>query len=384
MAVPYRYLICDLLTDTEVADIEFEQVSYDHRVNVPGVYSGRFPLVSDRLSNLWDRVMPRDTTDLSSGIGRHILHVIRDDDLWGSYWLWRGKVSQSRGAAPVAEVQGMSLDGYMQQVEIQADLAFPGTDQVEIARQLIAHMQSDPRADMGVITQPGTSGVLADFKVALTDKARYGQKLQELANAELGFEYRFNTRLSLGTRVREFVWGYPKLGQTNTRHDFAQPGNVLDWSEEVDASRGGTRWIAQGDSTSNDLSLASGPLLSTPAEATAHLAAGWPRTDRTAQYPGVRDLPTLQAYAAYWAATAPGVTRIHTATVQLPDNPTLTPHLLGDYAALRLVNERYPLTADGVASFVHDWRVIGMEIKPPGRGGDIEECTIIFEESTSA
>lgn len=383
MAVPTRYLVCDLLTDTEVADVEFEQVSYDHRVNVPGVFAGRLPLQNDRLSNLWDRVMPRDTGDLSSGIGRHLLHVIRDDDIWGSYWLWRGKVSQQRGNPPVAEVQGMSLDGYMQQVEIQADLAFTGTDQVEIARQLIAHMQSDPHADMGILLQPGTTGILADFAVALTDKQRYGQKLQEIANADNGFEYRINTRLSSGTRVREFVWGYPKLGQVNTRHDFAQPGNVLDWSEEVDATRGGTRWIAQGDSTSNDLSVASGPLLSTPAEASAHLAAGWPRTDRTAQYPGVRDLPTLQAYAAYWAATAPGVTRVHTATVELDDNPTLTPHLLGDYAALRLVNERYPL--DGtVASFVHDWRVVGMEIKPPTRDNDIEECTIIFEEATGA
>lgn len=383
MAVPTRYLVCDLLTDAEVADVEFEQVTYDHRVNVPGVFNGRLPLQNERLSNLWNRVMPRDTQDLTSGIGRHIVHVIRDDDLWGSYWLWRGKVSQSRGAPPVAEVQGMSLDGYMQQVEIQADLAFTATDQVEIARQLISHMQADPHANMGILLQAGTTGVLQDFAVKVTDKARYGQKLQELANADNGFEFRFNTRISSGVRIREFVFGYPKLGQVNTRHDFAQPGNVLDWSEEVDATRGGTRWMAQGDSTSNDPSVASGPLLSSVVEASAHLAAGWPRTDRTAQYPGVRDLPTLQAFAAYWAAIAPGVTRVHTATVKLDDAPTLTPHLLGDYAALRLVNERYPLV-DGVASFVRDWRVVGMEIKPPSRDSDVEECTLIFEEAASA
>ncbi len=383
MAVPYRYLICDLLTDEEIVDIEFEGVSYDHRVNQPGVFSGRLPLTDDRLSKRWNRVMPRDTTDLTAGIGRCICHVIRDDDLWGSYWLWRGKVSQGRGGPPMAEVQGMSLDGYMQQVEIQADLAFAATDQVEIARQLISHMQSDPRANIGLLLQPGTTGATQDFVVAVTDKARYGQKLQELANADGGFEYRINTRISGGTRIREFVWGYPTLGQVNTRHDYVQPGNVLEWSEEVDATRGGTRWTAQGDSTSNDLSLASGPLLSSVAEASAHLAAGWPRTDRTAQFPGTRDLPTLDAFAAYRAAIAPGVTRVHTATVELDDHPTLTPHLLGDYAALRLVNERYPLV-DTVASFVRDWRVIGMEIKPASRNNDIEECTLIFEEASSA
>lgn len=378
MAVPYRFLICDLLTDEEVADVEFEAVSYDHRINVPGIFSGKLPLVNPRLSKLWNRVMPRDTQDLSSGVGRHIIHVIRGGDLWGSYWLWYGKVSQSRGSSPVADVKGMSLDGYMQSVEIQADLAFTGMDQVEVMRQLVAHMQSDPRADLGIAVQAGTTGVQQDFTVVVGDKARYGQKLQEIANADQGFQYRINTRIAGGVRIRELVWGFPVLGQVNTRHDFAQPGSVLDWSEEHDATRGGTRWTAQGDSTNNDLSLASGPLLSTVAEATAHLAAGWPRIDRTVQYPGVRDLPTLNAFAAYWAATAPGVTRVYTTTVELPDNSTFTPHLLGDYAALRLVNERYPETDDGVASFVHDWPVVGLEIKPPYRDNDIEEATLIY------
>ncbi|RCG31998.1 hypothetical protein DQ384_05500 [Sphaerisporangium album] len=377
MAVPYRYLICDLLTDREVADVEFDNVTYDHRINMPGVFTGKLELADLRLSKLWNRVMPRDTGDRSSGVGRHIIHVIRGDDLWGSYWLWYGKVSQQGGQAPVADVKGMSLDGFMQQVEIQADLSYIGLDQIEIARQLVGHMQSDPRADLGILLPAGDTGVLQDLIIAATDNARYGQKLQELANAQNGFQYRINTRIAGRARVRELVYGYPTLGKVNTRHDYSQPGNVLSWSEEVDATRGGTRWRAQGASTSNDLSLASGPLVSQVAEATEHLNDGWPRIDRTASYPDVRDLPTLNAFAQFWAATAPGVTRVYTTTVQLPDNPTLTPHDLGDTAALRLVNERYP-EVDGVASFVRDWPVVGLEVRPPRRDNDVEEATLIY------
>jgi hypothetical protein len=379
VAARYRYIFCDLLTDAYLAELPLKGVSYDHRINQAGVFSASMAIANAELSERLDVVMPRDTTDLSAGPGRIVLHVLRNDDLWGTYWIWYGKVSKSRRKAPTVEFRGMSLDGYMQQVEIQGDLSYTGVDQVEIARRLIADMQSDPHADLGMILASGNSGVARDRVYKAAEKGTYGQRLQELAEVNNGFEYRVDTRISSGVRVREWVWGYPRLGEIDTTHDFAEPGNILDWSEDVDASRGGTRWRARGDSVSTELTAESVPLTSVTVEATDLLAAGWPRIDRTVDYPGVTVQNTLDNYATFWAATAPGAVRIHTATVRLDDDPTLTPHQLGDYAAIRLVNLRYPRIG-GVASFVRSWRVIGMEIRPPQRGNSVEEANLVFEE----
>lgn len=383
MTARYRYVFCDLLTDTYLAELPLKGVSYDHRINQAGVFSGSMPITNSKLSDRLDLVMPRDTADLSAGPGRMVLHVLRNDDLWGSYWIWHGKVSKSRRKAPTVDFRGMSLDGYMTQaVEIQSDLSYAAVDQVDIGRQLIQHMQSDPRADLGLLVAPGTSGVVRDRTYKAAEKGTYGQRLSELAEVNDGFEYRIDTRIVGGVRLREWVWGYPKLGESSTTHDFAEPGDILDWSEDVDASRGGTRWRARGDSVTTELTSESAPLTSATVEATDHLAAGWPRIDRTVDYPGVTVQSTLDNYATWWAATAPGAVRIHTATVRLDDDPTLTPHNLGDYAAIRLVNRRYPRVS-GVASFVRSWRVIGMELRPPTRGNSVEEANLIFEEALS-
>jgi hypothetical protein len=383
VAATYTYLICDLLTDEPICFLPFKGVSFDHRINQAGVFQGQVPIVNRTLSEFVNRVIPRDTADLTAGPGRLVCHVLRQapgmpQDMWGSYWLWYGKVAQSRRGAPTAELRGMTLDGYLGHVEIQSDLSYSATDTVQIARNLITHAQSLPHANIGLTLQSGNRGATRDYEVKAEEAAKYGERLADVANADNGFEHRVDTYISGATRVRAWTWGNP-LGGITPIEQYEQPGNVLEWAEEVDASRGATRWRARGDSINNDLTSSNTPLITTPVEATDYLNAGWPRTDKTVSYPGVKELSTLTDYATYWAVRAAGNVRIHSATVRLPDNPRLTPHDLGDYARFRLVNLRYPLV-NGVASFVHSWRVVGMQVKPPERGGQ-EEAQLIFEEA---
>lgn len=385
VAAKYTYLVCDLLTDEPICFLPFRGVTFDHRFNQAGVFNGSVPIVNRTLSAYVDKVMPRDEGDLSSGVGRVICHVLRHTreipvDLWGSYWLWRGRVGQSRRGAPVAEFQGMSLDGFLHQAEVQEDLEWIAEDKAQIVRDLLTHAQSQPNLDLGIALQGGLRGYGMDFAVKSAEAAKYGERVNEVANSDGGIEHRVRTYLSGETRVREWQWGAP-IGGIVPIEEYAQPGNVLEWSEEDDATRAATRWRARGDSVNTDLSAESQPLITEPVEATDHLLAGWPRTDKTANYPGVDEISTLNNYATYWAAVAPGKVRISTLTVRLPDNPRLTPHTMGEHVRVRLVNERYPL-ADGVASYVRSKRVIGMQIKPAERGGQ-EEAVLVQEQVVS-
>lgn len=383
MAAKYSYLICDLLTDEPICYLPFKNVSFDHRFNQGGTFSGSVPLVNRTLSAYVDRVMPRDEADLSAGPGRIVCHVLRQApgiplDLWGSYWLWRGKTSQSRRGVPVAEFQGMSLDGFLNQVEVQEDLDWIAEDRVQIARDLLTHAQAQPYTNLGIAIQGGLCGNVTDFTIKSAEAAHYGDRIADIANADGGFEHRIRTYLDGETRVRAWQWGDP-IGGTVPIDEYAQPGGVLEWSEEIDATRGATRWRARGDSAEPDLSAEAGPLTTEPVEATAHLLAGWPRTDKTVTYPGVREISALNNYATYWAATAPGNSRVFALTVRLGTNPRLTPHQLGEYVRVRLVNQRYPAVG-GIATFVQSRRVIGMQVKPAEKAGGQDEATLILEQ----
>lgn len=388
MAVRYRWMICDLLTDGFIADLPLNVPEYDHRINQAGVISASMKIPNQRINRLVDRVVPRDFEDLSAGPGRLVLHCIRQrtnhaDDLWGSYWLWRAKTSQGRKGPPQIDFTGMSLDGYLRQVEIRSTFERLGVDLITIGRDLLTAALARPYANIGATMAAGTAGITQDLIVRPTDKQSYGAAFAKLAEQNNGFEYHFDTRFDGGgQRVRELDWAYPKLGQFETRHDFAQPGNVLEWSQEIDALRGGTSYVARGDASNSDVTNESLPTLSTPVDAADYHAAGWGRLDRTLDRPGTADPTALQQYAAYWAATTPGPVRLHSVTVRLGDNPSLTPHNIGDYARVRLVNRRYP-RVDGVASFVRSWRVIGMAIRPPQRSNGIEEAELLFEEAVA-
>ncbi|MER7213225.1 hypothetical protein ABT340_39695 [Streptosporangium sp. NPDC000239] len=386
MAVRYRWMVCDLLTDAFIADLPLVVQEYDHRINQAGVISASMTIPNQRINRLVDKVVPRDINDLSAGPGRLVLHCIRQcagrpDDLWGSYWLWRAKTSQGRAGPPKIEFNGMGLDGYLKQVEARDVFERLSTDVATIGRDLLTTALARPYANIGVTMPAGTTGVTQDLIIRPTDKQSYGAAFEKLA--EGAFEYHFDTRLDeAGQRVRILDWAYPRLGEISTRHDFSQPGNVLEWSEDVDALRGGTSYVARGDTSNSDITGESLPTLSDPADATDYHTAGWARLDRTLDRPGTADLTALQQYASYWATTSPGPVRLHSVTVRLADNPSLTPHRLGDYATIRLVNQRYP-RVDGVASFVRSWRVIGMAIRPPKRGNSVEEAELLFEEQVA-
>ncbi|HEY9371597.1 hypothetical protein [Streptomyces sp.] len=358
---------------TYLDDLDLSSVTFDKRIGQAGSFSATVtvtPKTRDRIA----RIISPDPTVLINGPGMVTCQIYRAGVPWGEYWITAATVSQSGREAPSISLTGTTMDAYMLQVEIQEELSFTGDDQIDIARALIADMQARDHANLRLIPQSGTSGQPRDHTYA-ANEGTYGQRLQELAELENGFEWMVNILPGNGQLDRHWVWGAPTLGSTDVEHVFANSphgGDILSWSEEIDALRGGTYWRARGDSVSDDASTSGTPLISDPALAEAHLAAGWPRLDRTISRSSVSDVGTLDDYARYWAANAPGALRVDQITVALGAEPTFTPNSLGDLARIYLHNVWHPLQS-------RERRIIGISITPPSREGGKEVAQLVFE-----
>ncbi|MFB4280860.1 hypothetical protein ACBJ59_36610 [Nonomuraea sp. MTCD27] len=372
----YRYVVTDLLSRQYLGDLELENVSFDKRILQPGQLSATIPIPSRRVGDQIAEIIPRDETFLDRGPGVITVQIFREGEPWGEYWITSAQPSRSRRGTPQIQLRGSTLEAYLSRVEIQSDLFYTGTDQIEIARNLLSDLMSDDYAAIGLTLQTGDSGVLRDRVYLDTESGTYGQRLIELAQVEDGFEWMLNFALVDGSLVRNWVWGYPRLGvQDPPPHLFADGrsgGDILEWSEEIDALRGATRWRARGSASSGDASVAATPLVSAVHEATAHLEAGWPRLDKTLSYSTVTDVDTLDAYAGFWVQRAAGALRVDQVTVTFGKNPSFTPNNLGDAAKLYFDNEWH----------LPHWRtrrIIGIGVTPTSRDSGKEEARLVLE-----
>jgi hypothetical protein len=376
--IHYKYRFCDLLTDNFITYLDLSDVSYDRRIGEPGSFSATIPMPSLDMVEKVATIIPRYPGDLSTGPGRIVVHVYRNGIVWGSYIIWSASIESGDRGDLQARISGSSLESYLGRVEIREDLDYTDEDQLQIARSLIESLQAQTHADIGLTVEAGSSGVTRTVSYLAGESSTYGQRLTELADLDNGFETMIHTSDSgTGTITREMLLGYPKLGSDTTEHVFSQPGNVIGFNEDIDATRGGTSFVARGESASTDASAASGPTLSVPHDATAHLAAGWPRLDATITAHFERDTDTLDSYAARWAARNAGAVRVHQVSIRL-DGDDFTPANLGDMARVVLVNNWWP-RVNGAASFDQSWRVIGIAVQATTRG-QRETAELIFEE----
>lgn len=371
----YRYVFTRLLSREYLGDLDLKGVSFDKKILQPGSFSATIPIPNrDERSRVAD-IIPLNDGVLDRGPGVITVQILRDGEPWGEYWITTASISRSRRGIPQIQLRGSTLDFYLNQVQIQTDLFYNDFDQIDIARELLNHLMAQANANIGLTLQSGSSGVARDRTYLDSEGGTYGGRLVELAQVDGGFEWVLDFALVDGVLQRTWRWGYPTLGESEHQHvfvDSANGGDILEWHEDIDAGRGATRWRARGSSISTDASTTSTPLVSTIAPATAHLNAGWPRIDRTLSYPTATVQTTLNEYAAFWAAKAPGALRVDQVTIALGARPTLTPNHLGDVAMFKLNNEWH-------VSESRLRRVIGMRVTPTSRDGGKEEAQLVLE-----
>lgn len=377
-----RYVVHDFLTGANRGEIVPAEVYMDRRIGEPGTWRGRLPIPNAREAAKAAEIIPRDPGDLASGPGRIVVHCWRAGILWGIYWLHTAVIAKDERGQVYIDLQGSTLDGYLQWVKVAADAGFAG-DQIQVARQLLTHMQATPASNAGLAFTAGTSGTARTLLATRSSNNSYGRLLQDYARNSDGFEYVGNPTVVDGVIQRLIAWGAPKLINLDAEHVFTEAvdgGDITTWREERSIFRGGTRWGVIGGTPSTDATqsstAATSALVNTP-----HIAAGWPIVDQRVNHPSNSTNQTeLDVYAAYWAARAPGAPRVFSANAVIGANTTLNPNGLGDAVRFVLNNAWHPITAAGAAGFNLRQRLLGWGLTPAGRGEGKDRVQLITEQ----
>ncbi len=383
----YRFVFADLLSDADIAELDLSNVSMDRRIIQPGSFSADIPVPNRDVGAQVRKILP----DPITRVPQSICHVYQDGLIWGSYVVWTWKASVSERGFTTVSIQGATLESWLNRRMLDADKTFVQVDQIEIARQLLLEAQNAwlPYADsanLGITALSGTSGKLRDRTYLKSEATSVGKRLEELANVSDGFEWMINTWLdeSIGSRRREFVWGYPGLGQLESAHTFELPGNITNLVVTHDVTEAGTAFWARGDTPESDVTAAAEPLMTAqPLVVDSLLSAGWPWLDYVSDHQGVTVLSTLQDYATWYAQTRAGTVRTIEVSVRLPDVGAFHPSRLGDYALLNAVTEFWPLDDTHAPTFSAIVRVVGIELQPATRGEGVDIAKLVLSDENT-
>lgn len=354
----YTYRFANLLSDSDICELELTNVKFDRRIIQAGAFSASIPVTNRDIAQQAKKIVP----------ARTVVHVYRDADIWGTYIIWTMKLKSSR-SGPVIDIQGATLESWFDKRIVDLDLTFTQVDQFDIARALVNNAQTgwspyEANANLGITYANNDSGVLRDRQYYLTEGTSVGQRLQELAAVDNGFEYMINTYddYSLGYRVREMKFA-SEIGVENLDLLYTYPGAILDYEITYDATDSGTAWWTRGDTIDDDVSGTSSPLMTTaPVLADEWLENAFPHMDKVVDYSSVTVLSTLQDYAIWWRDNHSGVAAVPVIEISTQDATIIPPSALGTTAIFTVEDEFFEH-----GDFSSENRVIGIEVSPPDR-----------------
>lgn len=369
----YTYRFANLLSDSDIAELELSNVKFDRRIIQPGSFTATIPVTNLDTASQVKKIVP----------ARTVVHVYRDADIWGTYIIWQVRVGSSNRGPVTVTLSGATLESWLYKRIVDIDLTFDNVDQYDIARTLLDNAQTgwtpyEASANLGIIASTNDSGVLRDRTYLLSDAASVGQRLTELANVDNGFEYMIQTYsdLSLGYRVRKLVLA-ETLGEGYGDVVFSYPGSILAYDITYDAADAATAFWARGDTIDDDITDASQPLITpAPALSAEYLENAFPHLDKVVDYSSVSLLTTLEDYALWWMENRAGVWAVPVVTINTVDVPTIiTPNTLGSSAQFTIEDEFF-----GRGDFSYEGRVVGIEVTPPERDQS-EEIRLVIEQS---
>lgn len=374
----YSYRFASLLSDSDIAEIELSNVRFDRRIIQPGAFQATAVVTNLNIAEQVKKIIP----------ARTIVHVYRDADIWGTYIIWSVRVRSSNRGPVTVDISGSSLESWFYRRLLDVDLDFTGDDQFEIARTLVEQAQIGwfpyvDSANLNIMTSSNNSGVLRDRSYRLTEAASVGQRLEELANVDNGFEYFISTYVDSDTnmRVRKFVMA-KQLGSDISESVFSYPGSILSYEIDYDANEAATAFWARGDTISDDVTSASEPLMTeSPVLAGDYLENAFPHLDKVVNYSTVIVLDTLVRYATWWRDNRSGVFAVPVIEINTTDVPTIiTPTTLGSYGQFTILDEYFGLSGENLPQFSYRNRIVGIEVTPPQRGS-AEKIRLVVEQA---
>lgn len=347
----YRVLFADLLTDQVIhAEPNVAGLQYGRKISGSETITGSINITPANAPVL-RQILPQRTA----------VWVYFNQDVMAGGVLWDVKPGWQKHGPETWAFSASTFESYWNQVVISEDIPpADDVDQLEIARTLVQHMQSDPRADLGVQLDPLVSGVLRDRTQYLaTANKSYGEALKQLGEVEGGFEWTIDVWVdpTSGNRVKYLRFGYPQLGSASAVHVLERDA-LEDWAPA--GIPFGTRYRARGGTPQGNGTTEQQPCISDVYEATELLDAGWPRIDVVTDYSTVTSKATLNSHAQHDLAAALKAQPIPQATINLAGSRLRT-QAVGELVRIRHRTILHGLT-DGI------FRLIGIQVTATQRG----------------
>lgn len=261
--------------------------------------------------------------------------------------IWAGTVlPREGGSATTMQLGAATLERYLNS-RFPGTQTLIGTDQAAVVSAVVAPALTD--GPPIVIDAPNT-GVVMDYLTVDGDDKTILSCLQEIMALDGGPEWTIDVRWNAGHNGFEFPLRVrPKIGvQVATAATFDFPGCVSAYtlSESYEEGKGADVVLARGEGEG------SSRLTSSPHEATALIANGWPRWEyRYTPASGVTDPDQLNAHAAQSLALMAQGAQVWTLEAVASQAPRLGQDWgLGDTVHLAVeASPRHPQGADMVA-----------------------------------
>jgi hypothetical protein len=356
----YTYYTADLATGTITDELPLNDVTFSTELNEAGEFRGRLPLGDPRVTVH----RPRELTEP----GRAALYVERDGVLvWGGV-IWTVKYSS---ADRHLEISGAGFLSYFDHRRVlpadfdpattdlsAVDVPFAGTDQSDIARELVRIAQAHPGGDIQVRPDStAASGIARTLDYPGSQLKSTGEALRELASLEDGPDFLLDVAYGTdGRPERRLRVGTPRLGQQGTPHVWEYGANLTGYTWPVDGASTANRVFALGQQGEGDTSQ-----LVAVAE---DRATGRPLTETEVSYVQIADPAVLrsQARSALVAVSSPVV--LPELTVRADIEPVLGSYRVGDDATVVIKDMFFP---EGTR---FDVRITGLEVTPGNDAGE--------------
>lgn len=378
MGPTYRYLLCDLLTDTPLAWLPLSGVTFGRRISRTGSLQGTLNCPTPQLVAA-GRLLHRYA-------GRSALWVYRDSALWWGGIPWTVTPRQGQRGPVQVSVSAATFDSYAHHRRLYVDKGYVATDQGVIIPDLWRTIQEDASGDIGMVAEDQSTGVLRDRTYSAVEFPYVGKLIEALGDVIDGPEHTVDVYTDGdGNRVKRLrvanMLGADGMGNllpariVFQRAAGAAGGSVLEWESVADAVDGGTVFQTRGNSTSTEGDVGSEVTapLSTMVERSDLLAAGWPRLDVTADYSDVSEVATLDGHAEALATERGGAEVVNGYTVRVAASGW-TPNRIGEQVRIRMADDWHAATEDMTV------RPVGVEVTAAERGKDETVKLILGDE----
>jgi hypothetical protein len=276
------YFSQDLKTGQILADLPLSGVRFSRVLNGHGALNGSMPLAglsAQRRRDLIDAVDPV----------RRALYAEVDGNL-----IWGGPIWVDADDRP-EQVQAQEWGSYFASACLLQDRSYLATDQLTIARDLVATAQAGPGGGtIRVALGAETSGVPRDQDYLASDLPVIGELLADLGNLDDGFDWSWPVEYDAGGLPRgRLLLGYPRLGSAEPSI-AVEPGSTA--ARNLGYSRDGTQLAVISFATGQAPTSGAEVPVKSSTDATL-LDAGYLPLHKVKNYQNETDDLVLQAHA---------------------------------------------------------------------------------------